>query len=88
MMVSALSLLNSGDIDFCELHTFDEEHEPCFHPNLVILYSRALESGVMNFLTQQQESLLLRYIYEYDENDVLLKALDGYLGSIENEGLL
>lgn len=87
-MVSALSLLNSGDIDFCELHTFEEGKEPCFHPNLVILYSRALESGVLNFLTDMQESLLLRYIYEYDENDVLLKALDAYLGSIENEGLL
>lgn len=87
-MVSALSLLNVGDIDFAELHTFDSDNKPVFHPNLVILLSRCIETGMMNHLTDSQERLWNRYLYNYDEDDLLLSELDKYLGSITNEGLL
>ena len=82
---SAFSLLNVGDVEYATLHTFTSDHTPVFHPNLVILFSRALETGMTNHLTDEQEHLFNRYIYEYDENDDFLSALDAYLGSITND---
>ena len=82
---SALSLLNVGDIDYAELHTFDSDHVPVFHPNLICLFSRALQTGMTNHLTTAQERLFNRYIYNYDANDELLSRLDAYLGSVTND---
>lgn len=82
---SALSMLNVGDIDYAELHTLTSDHTPVFHPNLIILFSRALQTGSTNHLTTAQERLWNRYLYNYDANDVLLANLDAYLGSITND---
>lgn len=65
VVVSALSQLNVGQMTFMKLHsnTDDDNCFPVFHPNLVCLFSRCIEEGSTNHLSDEQERLWWRYIY-------------------------